>query len=75
MKTIELRSLILGIPRVIKIPYEIEQWFHLWKKIAKKDKVDPLESFYAGYILSNPNVKEKFKIFEEKKENDFGNFN
>lgn len=67
MKTIELRSLISGIPKVIKIPYEIEQLFHLWKKIANKDEVDPLESFYAGYILSNPNVKDKFKMFEEKK--------
>lgn len=58
MITIELRSLISGENKKIEISHEIENVFNLWKNKVNKEP-EPLEIFYAGYVLSNPMVREK----------------
>ena len=60
MKTVELRSLLDGTNKEIDIPVEIAQAYSNWKE-KRKDVVDPLEIFYAGYVMSNPIVREQFK--------------
>lgn len=67
MKTIEIRSL-LDKPKEISIPVEIERYFNLWK--CKRDSdVKPLEIFYAGWVMSNPAVKELYNEYERKLKN------
>ena len=69
MKTVELRSLVSGTDKVIPIPKEIEEAYNIWKtkdvayrlKHNVKESTSPLEIFYAGYILSNPTVRELYK--------------
>lgn len=60
MKTIELRSLLNKSDMEIEIPTPIEEVFNIWKS-QRKDKIEPLEIFYAGYILANPVIREKYK--------------
>lgn len=60
MKTVELRSLLDGTNKEIDIPVEIAQAYSNWKE-KRTDIVDPLEIFYAGYVMSNPIVREQFK--------------
>lgn len=64
MKTIELRSLLDGTNKEIDIPKDIEKAFDIWLKVKKKksdiSKLKLLEIFYAGYVLSNPIVREKY---------------
>ena len=67
MKTIEIRSL-LDKPKEISIPAEIQRYFNLWK--CKRDlDVKPLEIFYAGWVMSNPAVKELYNEHERKLKN------
>lgn len=68
MKTIDVRSL-LGNPKEIQIPYEVEEIFNMWKKKYYKvsnDGISMLDAFYAGYIMANPIVRERFKDSETK---------
>jgi hypothetical protein len=67
MKTIEIRSL-LDRPKEISIPAEIERYFNLWKYRRDSD-VKPLEIFYAGWVMSNPAVKELYNEYERKLKN------
>lgn len=63
-KTLELRSLLTGVKKEINIPSDIEEAFNIWKELNKKvsdSGIDELDSFYAGYILSNPIVREDYK--------------
>lgn len=60
MKTVELRSLLDGTNKEIDIPVEIAQAYSNWKE-KRTDVVSPLEIFYAGYVMSNPIVREQFK--------------
>lgn len=60
MKTVELRSLLDGTNKEIDIPVEIAQAYSNWKE-KRTDVVDPLEIFYAGYIMSNPVVRMKYR--------------
>lgn len=64
MKTIEIRSL-LDRPKEILIPAEIERYFNLWRCRTDSD-VKPLEIFYAGWVMSNPAVKELYNEYERK---------
>ena len=61
MKTLELRALLDGKEKVIEIPAEIQKTFSVWKEKRKGEVVDPLEIFYAGYVLSNPVLREQYK--------------
>ena len=73
MKTYELQSLLTEENKQITIPGEIAEVFENWKtkvkEAKKKDKIEILsclEIFYAGYIMSNPIVREQFKNPKEK---------
>lgn len=70
MKTLELRKLIKDKTQLIPIPASIEEVFNVWlKKRQEKEpniaKINMLEIFYAGYILSNPIVREQYKQLSE----------
>lgn len=60
-KTIELRSLLKGSKKIIVISSEIEKAFKDWKEKRAGENLEPLEIFYAGYILANPMVRDLFK--------------
>ena len=60
MKTVELRSLLQGKEKVIDIPVEIIQAFNNWKEKRKDAVIQPEEIFYAGYIMSNPIVRQQY---------------
>ena len=60
MKTVELRSLLQGKEKVIDIPVEIIQAFNNWKEKRKNAVIQPEEIFYAGYIMSNPIVRQQY---------------
>ena len=61
MKTFELRHLAEDIKIQIDIPLGVQEAYQVWKEKTAGEKIEPLEIFYAGYILSNPAVREKFK--------------
>ena len=67
MKTLEPRSLLTEVKKEITIPTEIENIFNNWYKRIEKleNKIELLEIFYAGYILSNPVVREQYKEVEK----------
>lgn len=68
MKTIETRSLLTEVNKEIEIPVEIENVFNNWLgriKKVKNQEVNPVEIFYAGYILSNPVVRGQYKEAEK----------
>lgn len=66
MKTIEIRSLLQGKEKIIDIPVEIVQAYRNWKsKRNKDDVINPEEIFYAGYVMSNPIVRQQYA--DEKK--------
>ena len=63
-KTLELRNLLSGVKKETNIPSDIEEVFNIWKELNKKvsdSGISELDSFYAGYILSNPIVREDYK--------------
>lgn len=61
MKTLELRALLDGKEKVIEIPVEIQKIYNLWKEKRGDEVLNPLEIFYAGYILSNPILRDKYR--------------
>ena len=70
MKTIEARSLLEEYKKEITIPKNIEEIFNNWikriRKVKRKNQeVEALEIFYAGYILSNPLVRDQYKEAEK----------
>lgn len=70
MNTIEIRSLLTNKNVDIQIPQDMIELFKIWKNLRKESynkSIEPEEIFYAGYILSNPMVKEQYRKF--KKEN------
>ena len=70
MNTIEVRSLLTNKNIDIQIPQDIVELFKIWKNLRQESynkSIEPEEIFYAGYILSNPMVKEQYRKF--KKEN------
>ena len=73
--TVEIRSLLNENIREVKIEEPIRKIFRIWYKLfVERTGREPTLSdvFYAGYILSNPNVRDlfRFKIKEENK-NDY----
>lgn len=65
MKTLELRALLNGQEKEIEIPTELIKVFNIWKEKRKDSVLDPIEIFYAGYILSNPVVREQYRKSKE----------
>lgn len=69
MRTVEPRSLLDDFPLTIDISPELAEVFIIWKKkfIERTGRVpNNIDYMYAGYILANPNVRDKFKVFKEK---------
>lgn len=70
MTTFELRSLITGKNKKIVIPSDFNKVLKTWEKLRTQadpnTETDPLEIFYAGYILANPNVRDQYRNVEEK---------
>lgn len=70
MKTFELRSLINQENKRVTIPKDFNKLLETWKELRiqadPNTELDPLEIFYAGYILANPNVRVQYRIIEEK---------
>lgn len=71
MVTAEVRSLLdENKPvRLVNLDAHVLDTFKIWQlKFKERTGRDPnmLDVFYAGYILSNPNVREKFRIYKEK---------
>lgn len=63
MRTLELRRLLNNEILTVEIPKSIESFFKAYcekRKDVDNKKIEPLEFFYAGYILSNPIIREKF---------------
>ena len=68
MRTIEPRSLLKEIPHGIEITSDLIEVFIIWKrKFEEKTGRAPndIDYMYAGYILANPIVREKFKNNEK----------
>lgn len=65
MKTVEPRSLLDEFPIMIEINPELIDVFKIWKKKFEEKSGGKCPSnvdyLYAGYILANPIVREKFK--------------
>ena len=64
MITCELRRLLKNEVVPVPISKQIEDSFNAWlKKREDKtgiSKLQPLEIFYAGYILANPILREQY---------------
>lgn len=67
METIELRSLLCGRNKKVIISEEIAESFRIWKEKRAGEEINELEIFYAGYVLSNPVVRELYKKDKKKK--------
>lgn len=65
MKTLCVRKLVEGKKIEILIPEKILEIYSIWK-LKRGDEPDPLEIFYAGYILSNPIIREQYLKLKEK---------
>lgn len=65
MKTIEILGLLEKKEKVIDIPVEVVQAFRNWKKRRNDDVLSNEEIFYAGYVMANPVVREKYKKAEK----------
>lgn len=65
MKTLELRALLNDQEKEIEIPTELIKVFNIWKEKRRDSVLDPIEIFYAGYILSNPVVREQYRKSKE----------
>lgn len=70
MRTVEPRSLLDDFPLTVNISSELVEVFVIWKKkfTERTGRVpNNIDYMYAGYILANPNVRDKFRIYKEKK--------
>lgn len=69
MKTFELRNLASGTLKEIDVSAEITMCFNSWKEKFEKEtsrQPNEMDFFYAGYILSNPMVRDKYRVKEIK---------
>lgn len=70
MTTIEPRSLLEGKIRNIHPNEEIESIFRQYKKLVQesssKKELTDFDFFFAGYVLSNPTVRQQFKKSKRK---------
>lgn len=72
MQTVEIRSLLNENLRKVKIQEPLLKTFKTWYELfVKRTNREPtlIDVFYAGYILSNPNVRDLFRIFNKKEKN------
>ena len=61
MKTYEVKAMIDGNSRKIEMNETIENCFKKYKTIFENEtekELTPADAFYAGYILSNPILRE-----------------
>lgn len=65
MKTLELQSLLKGEEKQIEIPVELQKVFETWKERRGDEVLQPLEIFYAGYVLSNPVLRDQYRKFNK----------
>ena len=65
MKTLDVRKLVEGKKVEILIPEKILEIYSIWK-LKRGGEPEPLEIFYAGYILSNPMIREQYLKLKEK---------
>lgn len=68
MKTPEPRSLLTDFPLLIDINPDLVNVFIIWKKKfeEKTGRVpNNIDYMYAGYILSNPIVRDQYKEAEK----------
>lgn len=68
MKTPEPRSLLADLPLMIDISPDLINVFTIWKKKfeEKTGRVpNNMDYMYAGYILSNPIVRDQYKESEK----------
>ena len=69
MQTYEVRSLLQENVRVINIEEPIVESFQTWyKTFVERAGREPtlIDVFYAGYVLSNPNVRDQYRIIKQK---------
>lgn len=68
MKVIEPRTLLLDEIREVDAGIEIRKSFNQVLKLLKEKHPDysELDLFYCGYVLSNPSVRDSFKLHREK---------
>lgn len=75
MQTVEVRSLLNEDIREIKVEESMTSIFRTWYELfVKKTNREPtlMDVFYAGYVLSNPNVRNNFRLhIKEKRKNDY----
>lgn len=67
--TIEPRSLLTDRLKEIVPNGEIVTMFNQWKKLMNercKSEISEMDCFFAGWVLSNPMVREQFKQSREK---------
>ena len=66
-KSYDVRKLCIDEVKQIDVMDNMETTFKLWLKSFQDNvKKEPtlLDVFYAGYILSNPNVREKLNFYK-----------
>lgn len=64
-KTIEPRSLLQDKAKTIEINEEIIITYVQWRKIFEEKighKGDEIDSFFAGWVLANPTVRDQFRV-------------
>lgn len=68
MKTVDPRSLLSDEIKEIIPNEEMQKMFNQWKKLMsdKSENISDFDCFFAGWILSNPTVHDKFKQIREK---------
>lgn len=68
MKTVEPRSLLTDKIKEVVPSEEMQTAFLHWKKLMNEKSVEisEFDCFFAGWVLSNPTVREQFKQVREK---------
>lgn len=72
MKTVEVRSLLKENIREVRLEEPIRNIFRTWYRLfVERTNREPtlIDVFYAGFVLSNPNMRDLFRI-ENKQENE-----
>lgn len=69
MKSYTVQGLLEENPKPILIPEETRKIIVLWKKMFEEQigrKPEPSDYFIFGQTISNPVIKEKFKLLLDK---------
>lgn len=68
MQTVEPRSLLTDKVKKVIPNEEMQAIFNQWKKLMNEKSVDisEFDCFFAGWVLSNPTVRDQFKEVREK---------